>query len=167
ERGFRKIELYSPFPFHGLAEAAGHGKSWVSACVLGGGLLGFCLATSLQILTSIPRPDALRGILSSHFLDLFFPLVVQGKPYISVPAFFAVVFETTALFAAFGAVLGILLASALPRFHRPIFHWDLFSRRGQDDGFFLLVERRDPRFASDLPQVLESMGALEISAIPE
>ncbi|WP_018291063.1 quinol:electron acceptor oxidoreductase subunit ActD [Verrucomicrobium sp. 3C] len=167
ERGFRKIELYSPFPFHGLAEAAGHGRSWVSACVLGGGLLGFCLAASLEILTSVPRPAALRGILSSHFLDLFFPLVLQGKPYMSTPAFFAVAFETTALFAAIGAVLGILLGSALPRFHKPIFHWDLFSRRGQDDGFFLLVERQDPQFSADLPEVLESMGALEISAVPE
>ncbi len=165
--GFRRIELYSPYPFHGLAEAAGHGKSWVSACVLGAGMLGFCIAVCLEILTSVPRPAPLRGLLSSHLLDLFFPLVVQGKPYISLPAFFAVVFETTALFSAFGAVLGILLASSLPRFHRPIFHWDLFSRRSQDDGFFLVVERRDPRFSADLPRLLEEIGALEISAIPE
>ncbi|MGD9896023.1 MAG: quinol:electron acceptor oxidoreductase subunit ActD [Candidatus Methylacidiphilaceae bacterium] len=167
EMGFRKIELYSPFPFHGLAEAAGHRKSWVSGCVLGGGLLGFCVGSSLEVLTSMPRPPALHGTLSSHLLGLFFPLVTQGKPYVSVPAFFAVAFETTALFAAFGAVLGILLASSLPRFHRPLFHWDLFSRRGQDDGFFLVVEQRDPRFSADLPQILESMGALEISPIPE
>ncbi len=165
--GFRKLELYSPFPFHGLAEAAGHGKSWVSACVLGGGLLGLCIGISLEFLTSIPRPATLRGVLSSHILGFFFPLVVQGKPYISLPAFFAVLFETTALFAAFGAVLGILLASSLPRFHKPIFGWELFSRRGQDDGFFLVIERRDPRFSADLPRLLEGMGALEIHPIPE
>ncbi|CAB4244251.1 Polysulphide reductase [Methylacidimicrobium sp. AP8] len=165
--GFRRIELYSPYPFHGLAEAAGHRKSWVSACVLGGGLFGFCLGASLELLTSMPRPAFLRSVLASHLLDLFYPLVVQGKPYISLPAFFAVVFETTALFSAFGAVVGILLASSLPRFYRPIFHWELFSRRSQDDGFFLVVERRDPRFSADLPGILAGIGALEISPIPE
>ena len=40
----------------------------------------------------------------------------------------------------------MLIMNGLPRWHHPIFNWDRFSRV-TNDGFFLVIEARDPRFS--------------------
>jgi hypothetical protein len=38
DAGFKRWDVHSPFPIHGMDEAMGLGKSWLSAVVLIGGV---------------------------------------------------------------------------------------------------------------------------------
>ena len=40
DAGFKRWDVHSPFPIHGMDEAMGLGKSWLSAVVLVGGITG-------------------------------------------------------------------------------------------------------------------------------
>ena len=39
DAGFKRWDVFSPFPIHGMDEAMGLGKSWLSAVVLAGGTI--------------------------------------------------------------------------------------------------------------------------------
>ena len=41
DAGFKRWDVYSPFPIHGMDQAMGLGKSWLSGWVLFGGVTGF------------------------------------------------------------------------------------------------------------------------------
>lgn len=152
DRGFRWWDCYSPFPIHGMDKAMGMGKSWVSAISLLGGATGLTTAVLLETLTSV----------------YFYPLVVQGKPFFSLPAFVPIMFELTILLTAFGTIFGMLLFNLLPRFHHPVFNWDHFCRKASDDGFFIVIEACDP-LAGNLAAVeefLKQCGGRNITRIP-
>jgi hypothetical protein len=83
-----------------------------------------------------------------------YPLVISGKPYFSWPAFIPITFELGVLFAAFGAVLGMLGLNRLPMHHHPLFHSKVFERV-TDDAFFISLESCDPRFG---PSASEAAG---------
>jgi hypothetical protein len=74
-----------------------------------------------------------------------YPLITGGKPLNSPEAFVPITFETTILYAAFGAVLGMLLLNGLPRLYHPVFRGRSFARV-TTDGFFLMVDALDPKF---------------------
>ncbi len=151
DAGFKRWDVFSPFPIHGMDEAMGLGKSIVSFIVLGGGLTGMATALLLEIGSAV----------------YLYPLIVQGKPvtWATIPAFFPVIFELTILFSAFGAVFGMLAMNLLPRWHHPIFNWDRFARV-TDDGFFVVVEASDPRFNDkDTVAFLSGLGATNITMV--
>src|SRR5437764_1453693 len=74
DAGFKRWDVFSPFPIHGMDDAMGLGKSWLSAVVLAGGLSGLTTALILEFGPSW----------------VLYPLIVHGKPYDwkTVPAFF-------------------------------------------------------------------------------
>ena len=153
DAGFKKWDVHSPFPIHGMDDAMGLGKSWLSAPVLIGGCTGLFTAI---MLTFGP----------SWFI---YPLTVHGKPtdWATVPAFFPIMFELTVLFSAFTAFFAMLIMNGLPRWYHPIFNWDRFSR-ATNDGFFLVIEARDPRFTeSEAQQLLEQSGGQHITVVHE
>lgn len=167
DRGFRRWDAYSPFPIHGMPEAMGLGKSWNSAFTLTGGILGLAFAFLGQVAASVPRPAWLHSVTSGKLLHLFYPLVLQGKPYLSLPAFVPVMFETTVLYAALATVVGVLVLNLLPRAYRPVFHWELFCRKATDDGFFLVIEASDPLFSEEeTRRLLEELGGQDVTPIP-
>src|SRR5205807_7851426 len=132
DAGFRRWDVFSPFPIHGMDEAMGLSKSWLSAVVLIGGITGLLTAVTLEFGPSW----------------LIYPVIVHGKPFnwATVPAFFTIMFELTVLFSAYSAFFANLIMNGLPRWHHPIFNWDRFAR-ATNDGFFLAIEARDPRFS--------------------
>lgn len=151
DRGFRRWDVHSPFPIHGMDDAMGLGKSIVSYIVLVGGIAGFTTAVALTFIPS----------------TITYPLIVQGKPlnWSTVPAFFPIMFELTVLFSAFAAVFGMLFMNRLPRWNHPLFNWDRFAR-ATDDGFFVSIEATDPRFSErDVRELLEGVGAKHITVI--
>jgi hypothetical protein len=153
DAGFKRWDVYSPFPIHGMDDAMGLGKSWLSAAVLGGGITGFITAMTLEF-----GP--------SWFI---YPLVVHGKPvdWRTVPAFFPIMFELTILFSAFAAFFAWQIMNGLPRWHHPLFNWERFSR-ATSDGFFLIIEARDPRFTEvEARELLERSGGEHITIIHE
>lgn len=151
DAGFKKWDVHTPFPVHGMDAAMGLGKSWLSAPVLGGGTSGFITAI---LLTFIP----------SFFI---YPLIVHGKPtnWMSTPAFFPIMFELTILFSAFTIVGTLLVMTQLPRWYHPVFNWERF-KRASDDGFFLVVEAADAKFSETRTRdLLESIGGQHVTLI--
>src|SRR5687767_1150697 len=100
EAGYRRFDVYSPFPIHGMDEAMGQRPSSLGKFVFIGGVLGFLTAVGLQFIPS----------------SIIYPLIVMGKPtnFYTVPAFFPIMFELTVLFSAFTAFFGLLLMNGLP-----------------------------------------------------
>lgn len=151
DRGFRRWDVYSPFPIHGMDQAMGLGKSAVSYIVLCSGLTGTATALLLELGSAL----------------YLYPLIVQGKPVniTTIPAFFPVIFELTVLFSAFGAVFGMLALNLLPRWNHPLFNWERFARV-TDDGFVIAVEASDARFSEkDTLDFLQKIGGVNVSLV--
>ena len=149
EAGYRRMDAYTPFPVHGLAEALGFTDAKVPWIVFMAGLIGAVAGLGLQYYASA----------------VYYPLNVGGRPYLSLPAFVPVTFECTVLFASFGAVIGMLALNGLPRPHHSVFNAPGFERASQD-GFFLCVEAADERFdRAGTADLLRDLGALSVHAV--
>ncbi len=151
DAGYRRWDVYSPFPIHGMDQAMGLKKSWLSALVFCGGITGLSIALLLQFYPS----------------TIEYPLIVAGKPvnFFTVPAFFPIIFELTVLLSAFTATFGMLALNGLPRWHHPIFSWDRF-KKVSNDGFFIAIEATDPKFNEEATRaMLEGLGARHITLI--
>jgi len=151
DAGFRRWDVHTPFPVHGMDKAMGLGKSWLSTPVLIGGTTGFIAA---GLLTMIPS----FGL---------YPLIVHGKPtnIFTVPAFFPIFFELTVLFSAFTAVIAIMVFNRLPQWYHPVFNWERF-KRASDDAFFLVIEARDAKFNEEKTRsLLEEAGGQHVTLI--
>jgi Ni/Fe-hydrogenase subunit HybB-like protein len=147
--GYRRLDAYSPLPIHGMDRALGLKRSKVPVLVLLGGIFGAVFAQTLQWYQSA----------------VAYPLVTGGKPLNSAIAFVPITFETTILYAAFGAVIGLLALDGLPRLDHPVFRGKSFARVS-DDGFFLSVEARDPLFDRRETVVrIEALGGTEVELI--
>ena len=75
-----------------------------------------------------------------------------------MPAFFPIFFELTILCSAFAAVFALMVMNQLPRWYHPMFNWERFSRVG-DNGFFLAIEARDPKFSEEKTRALLERSA--------
>jgi hypothetical protein len=151
DAGFTKWDVHTPFPVHGMDTAMGLGKSWLSTPVLIGGTTGLITAVALTCIPSFS----------------LYPLIVHGKPYswATLPAFFPIFFELTVLFSAFSTVIALLVMSQLPRWHHPVFNWNRFERV-TDDGFFIVVEARDPKFSeARTRELMEGVGGQHVTLI--
>ena len=85
----------------------------------------------------------------------------------TVPAFFPIMFELTVLFGAFAAFFAMLIMNGLPRWYHPMFNWERFAR-ATNDGFFLMIEARDPRFTeTGVRDLLQQSGGQHITIVHE
>src|SRR5215210_2026429 len=101
DAGFKRWDVHTPFPVHGMDQAMGLGKSWLSAVVLCGGVTGLLTAFALQTYPSLVE----------------YKTVVHGKPtdLATIPAYVPIFFELTILFSAFACVGALLVMNQLPR----------------------------------------------------
>lgn len=132
DAGYRKYDVYSPFPIHGMDEAMGLKPSKLGWIVMAHAVLGLVGAVAFMIWTS----------------SVDYPLNISGKPYINAPAFVPVAFEVTILLSAFGAVFGMFFLNNMPKHHNPLFNSDRFLRV-TDDKFFICIESDDVLFETD------------------
>ena len=121
--GYRKVDTFSPFPIEAAWEALHAEDRRVQLFVLIGGILGCFAGFGLCYWTQV----------------IAYPLNIGGRPFNSWPSFIPVTFETTVLFAAFTAVIGMIALNGLPMPYHPVFNVASFSRASQD-GFFLAIE---------------------------
>lgn len=91
EAGHENLDVFSPIPYPELEEAMGIVSSPVRRWALIGGITGFTTAVALTGLTS-----------------LAYPLVTQGKPILSWPAYFVIMFELTILLTGLFGFAGVL-----------------------------------------------------------
>ncbi len=153
DKGFRRWDVHTPYPVHGMDAAMGLKHSILGKIVFCGGITGFTTAVCLEFIPS----------------SILYPLIVHGKPtgLFTVPAFFPIMFELTILFSAFTAVGTMFVLNGLPRWHHPVFNWDGFGQFS-DDGFMMIIEAADPKFTEQgTSELLAELGAKDITLIHE
>jgi hypothetical protein len=149
ERGYRRLDAYTPFPIEELTDALHLHKNRLSLIVLAGGIVG-----------------GMAGYLLQYYITVWhFPLNIAGRPLHSWPAYIVITFETTVLFAALAAVLGMMALCGLPMPYHPVFNVPRFAL-ATHNRFFLCIESRDPLFdARGTRQFLEGLEAREVSEV--
>lgn len=149
DAGYKRWDVHSPFPVHGLDQAMGLKRTRLPLVVFGGGATGALGALVLQWWTNA----------------VDYPFVISGKPFFSLPANIPVIFELTVLFAAFGAFFGMLMFNGLPELYHALFSSDRF-RRVTTDGLFICIEAKDPGFdRKRTADLLLSLGASHLEEL--
>ena len=149
ERGYRRMDAYSPIPVEGLDEALGFRRSRMATVVLIGGLVGAVGGYFMQWYSAV----------------VDYPINIGGRPFHSWPAFIPITFETTVLCAALAAVFGMLGLNGLPRPHHPVFNVPGFVRASHNR-FFLCIQSIDPLFDREATRrFLEEFHPQEISEV--
>ncbi len=151
EAGYTKTDAFSPFPLHEIDEALGIKRSILPILVFFGGITGLLTGLALQIFV--------------HYID--YPIIVGGRPFISIPSFIPPTFELTILFASFTAVGSMLLLNGLPQPYHPVFNVPRFALATREK-FFLLIETKDSKFNYDeTKSFMQSLNPQEVFDVEE
>jgi hypothetical protein len=147
--GYSKIDTFTPFPIHGMDRSMGLSPSKLGYIVIGGGITGCALAFLMQWWMGA----------------VDYPLNISGKPLFSVEPSVPIAFELTILFAALGAVAGMLALNGLPKPYNPLFYSERFGR-ATDDAFFLHVAAADGAYdRAGTSSLLRDLGALSVEYV--
>jgi len=151
EKGYRKLDAYSPFPIEELSDVLHLHRNKLPLIVLLGGITGL-----------------LTGYLMQYYITVWdFPINVGGRPLHSWPAYIIITFELTILFSAIAAVLGLLALCGLPMPYHPMFNVPRFATASRNR-FFLCIEASDPLFDHDkTAEFLETLEPREVSEVAE
>lgn len=149
--GYTRWDAHTPFVIHGLDAAMGVKKTILPYIVFAGGLTG-----------------TLAGILLQWWTNAVdYPFLISGKPLFSLPANIPIAFETTILFAAISALIGMLALNGLPRLYHPLFTSRAF-KRATDDTFFISIEAADPLFdRNETRRLLEEISGRQVEEIED
>ena len=149
EKGYRRLDAYTPFPIEELTDALHLHHNKLPLIVLIGGILG-----------------GLTGYLLQYYVTVwYFPINIAGRPLHSWPSYIIITFELTILFAALSCVLGLLGLCGLPMPYHPAFNVPRFALASRNR-FFLCIESRDPLFdMKDTSAFLETLEPREVSEV--
>ncbi|HTX33901.1 MAG TPA: DUF3341 domain-containing protein [Bryobacteraceae bacterium] len=149
EKGYRKLDAFSPFPIEELTDALHLHHNKLPLIVLCGGILG-----------------GLTGFLMQYYVTvIYFPINIGGRPLDSWPSYIIITFELTILFGAISAVLGLLALCGLPMPYHPSFNVPRFALASRNR-FFLCIEAEDPLFDHDQTiAFLETLAPREVSEV--
>jgi len=151
DAGFRKWDVFTPFPIHGMDKAMGLKNSKVGWFSFLGGVTGY--TTGMLMIWWMNAVD--------------YRLVVGGKPMFSPFAAFPPSYELTILFGAFGAIFGMLYLNRLPRLHHPLLKHKRFALATHDK-FFIVIETADPKYSeAETRKLLEAVGSPRIEMVEE
>ena len=152
DAGFRKWDVFTPYPVHGMDKAMGLKKAlgvgWFSFI---GGCTGYTC-----------------GMLMIWWMNAVdYPIEIGGKPMFSPFSAFPPSYELTILLGSFGSLLGMLFLNRLPRLHHPLLKHRRFALASHDR-FFLVIETGDPKYSeTETRRLLESTGSTRIELVEE
>ena len=151
DAGFRRWDVFTPYPVHGLDRAMGLKNSRVGWFSFLGGVTGYT-----------------TGMLMIWYMNAFdYAIPVGGKPYFSPFFAFPPSYELTILFGAFGALFGMLFLNRLPRLHHPLLKHRRFAL-ATHDRFFVVIETGDPNYReAETRRLLESAGSKRIELVED
>jgi hypothetical protein len=151
DSGFRKWDVFTPFPVHGMDKAMGLKNSNVGWFSFIGGVTGYTC-----------------GMLMIWWMNAVdYPIEIGGKPMFSPFAAFPPSYELTILLGSFGSLLGMLFLNRLPRLHHPLLKHRRFAL-ATHDRFFLVIETGDPKYSeTETRKLLESTGSTRIEMVEE
>lgn len=142
--GVKIEEVYSPFPVHGIEDALGYKRSWLSVAAFMFGITGTTLALTMQI-----------GMMGADW-----PMIIGGKDFVPLPAFIPVTFEMTVLLAAFGMVFTFFGISNLKPWGKP----RIYDIRITDDKHVMAIDldKNDIKEA-EIKKIISGSGASEVN----
>jgi Protein of unknown function (DUF3341) len=151
DAGYRRWDVFSPFPVHGLDKVMGLGNSkvgWFSFLFGAGAFIG----TMAMIW---------------YMNDFDYPIVIGGKPMFSTPMSVVPSYILLVLMAGLGTFIGMIALNELPRHHHPLFakkRFELVSR----DKFFLVIGSSDPKFSeTETRKLLEGAGGGHVEMVED
>jgi hypothetical protein len=151
DAGYTRWDACTPFPVHGLDKAMGLKPSTLPWYVLLIGIGGSLFAICFEIWA----------------MGHEYPMIVQGKPLYSLPAFVPVWYEFTVLSSCLTVFFGNWVLNRLPRYYHPAFKSKAFERV-TDDKFFIMIEAQDSRFDLDKTKaLLKDAGATHIEELED
>jgi len=139
--GNTDFTVYSPIPRHEIEDALGQAVSPVRMFTLIGGIAGCGIGAWLSL-----------------WMSGDWPIVVGGKPVLSVPPYVVIMFEMTILFGALTTILGILLNSMFAARRLGTIQYD---PRFTNDKFGVFVPAGSDKAAS-VETLLKGSGAEEV-----
>ena len=151
DAGFRRWDVFSPFPIHGMNQAMGLKNSKVGWFGFIGGVAGYT-----------------TGMIMIWWMNAYdYPILVGGKPMFSPFYAFPPSYELTILFTAFGSILGMMFLNRLPKLYNPLFKSERF-KRATHDSYFLVVETTDPKYSeAETRKLLEATGSKHIEIVED
>jgi hypothetical protein len=145
QKHWKGVDAYTPYPVHGLEDALGLKRSWVSTVARFGLVLGWSLGFLFQSWTSA----------------VDWPINIGGKPFVSWPAWIPVTFETGVLLAGFCNLLAMFAACGLYPRAKTI----ILSKRITNDRFVLVVQVGESQPEAEVIAFLREHQALKIKII--
>jgi mono/diheme cytochrome c family protein len=150
DAGYKKFDVNTPYPVHGMDGAMGLKPSKLGFVTLFFGFSGAAFILLFMFYT----------------MSMDYPMVIGGKPFFSLPAFIPVTFETTVLLAALATVFGMLAAFFnLPSNNHPL-HDTEYLKAASSSKFGIIIGADDKNFSEkDLTRFFDSLGASRIDLI--
>ncbi len=130
---FKKFDVHTPYPVHGMDAAMKMKPSKLGMVTLFFGLSGTVLALLLTYWT----------------MSIDYPMIIGGKPFFAFPAFIPVAFEVTVLFATLATIIGMLtFFFYYPDNSYPL-HDTFYSSAVSDGKFGVCIEADSDDFNAD------------------
>ncbi|MFP2956823.1 DUF3341 domain-containing protein [Myxococcus sp. 1LA] len=148
ERGFTRLDTFTPFPVEGVDEVLALPSSRLPLLALIAGVGGAAGAYLVQWFTQA----------------VDWPLNAGARPLHSGPVFIPIAFETAVLSAAGAIFLGVLVACGLPRVTHPFLGVEVF-RSASIDGFWVAVAVDDDARGTAADAALRELGAVQVSQV--
>ncbi len=162
DAGYRKMDVHTPFPIHGIDDALGVKPTILPWIVLAMGLTGMALGLVMTSYTMGFVESPIPGV--PTVLEPY-PYLISGKPLWSLAAYIPVIFELTIMFSAYTAVFAMFFLNKLPMLYNPLFNSDLM-KRATDDRFVLAIEAADRNFdEQSTAAFLKDKGALSTDLV--
>ena len=151
DAGYRRWDVFTPFPVHGMDKAMGLKNSRVGWFTFLGGVIGY--SSGMIMIWWMNAAD--------------YPIIVGGKPMFSPFGAFPPSYELTILLGAFGTLFGMLFLNRLPRLYHPLLKHRRFALASHDR-YFLVIETTDARFSvSETRKLLDSLHPASIEEVKE
>ena len=128
--GYKKFDVNTPYPVHGMDKEMGLKPSTLGYVTL---FFGFSAAAFILLFMF-------------WTLSINYPMIIGGKPFFALPAFVPITFESTVLLAAISTLLGMVAVYfKLPANSHPL-HDSEYMKAVSSDKYGLVIESEDPHF---------------------
>ena len=151
DAGYKRWDVHTPYPVHGMDKAMGLKNSKVGWFSFIGGVTGYTC-----------------GMVMIWWMNAHdYPIIIGGKPMFSPFGAFPPSYELTILLGSFGALLGMLFLNRLPRLYHPLLKHKRFAL-ATHDRFFIVIETMDLKFSpAATRKLLEETGSKHIEEVTE
>ena len=146
EKGYKKYDVHTPYPIHGMDSAMKLGTSKMAYVALVFGLLG-----------------TLGSLFMMYWMgSIDYPVIVGGKPFFSFPAYVPIMFELTVLSAAVMTVVSMLFVFfKLPNLSHPL-HDTEYMKSVTADKYGVTIKVSDEQYdEEEISKLYAELGAIK------